>query len=182
MNTVKTELAHSAHTHRADEIVKLDLLELNCISHKEKVVKLAILLEDDNVSMCTVMNLPKNDDFIGTLKGRVFLKENTSECFKLKELCIDVWQKCESKWTLCVAYVKHVISNGYIVDHLHRAVHTCNDKWKCPSIKYIQMAETDQPVNCIVEGELEYRTDTRKRYCLIENIKAFEKVIYEHLT
>lgn len=44
------------------------------------------------------------------------------------------------------------------------------------------MAETDQIVNCIVEGELEYTTDTRKRYYLVENIKALEKVIYEHLT
>ena len=74
MNIVKTEIAYSAHTHQADKIARLHPLGLNCIPHKEKVVHLTILLEDDNVSMCTVADLPTNGDFISALERIVFPK------------------------------------------------------------------------------------------------------------
>ena len=89
---------------------------------------------------------------------------------------------CESKCRWCVAYVKQITSNGYIVDHLHQAVQRCNNKWKYPTIEYIQIAETDQIVNCIIDTEWDYITDRWTRYYLVENIKAIEKVAYEHVT
>ena len=52
---VKTELAYYVHTHKADKIARPHLLKQNGISYEEKLMNLSILLEDEDISPCTLI-------------------------------------------------------------------------------------------------------------------------------
>ncbi|KAG1670256.1 putative ubiquitin carboxyl-terminal hydrolase FAF-X [Nymphon striatum] len=111
---VKTELAYYAHTHKADKIANPELFRLNGISHEEKLTNFAVLLSNYCISSCTVADLPTNED------------------------------NCDASYEWYFGYVKSVINNGYIVDHLHRVVPGCHIKWKYPSTEDVQTAELEQ--------------------------------------
>ena len=66
----------------------------------------------------------------------------------LNELCVVVWQNCDSKCEWFLAHVKHVDDDKCIGDHLHHATNSSDYKLKYPSIEDVQEAELDQIVNC----------------------------------
>ena len=81
----------------------------------------------------------------------------------MNQLCIVVWQNCDSKYEWFIAYVKQMTNNGYAVDHLYRTVTGVNKKWKYPKTEDIHNAESEQIAKCDVKGERDYTPDTRKR-------------------
>ncbi|KAG1681045.1 Pyruvate carboxylase, mitochondrial [Nymphon striatum] len=170
---VKTELAYYAHTPKADKIANPELFRLNGISHEEKLINFGVLLSNDCISSCTVADLPTNEDVIATLEERPCQHQISEPTpLNLNELCAVIWQNCDASYEWYIGYVKSIINNGYIVDHLHRVVPGCHIKWKYPSTEDVQTAELEQIVNCTVKGEWDITPDTRKRFCIIENIKA----------
>ena len=182
---VKTELAYYVHTHKAHRIARPDLFKQNGIAHDEKLINLALLLEenDHNVT-CTIADLPTNKEVITALEDGHVEQSHQSRIptLKLNELCVVVWQNCDSKYEWYIAYVKQITDDGYVVDHLHRVEKNCHNKWKYPSVEDVQTAEKEQIVNCIVvEGNWDITPDTRKRVFTLENRKAIEKAFYNHV-
>ena len=39
--------------------------------------------------------------------------------------------------------MKGITTDGYVLDHLHRAVEGCHNKWKYPKTEHIQVAEKE---------------------------------------
>ncbi|KAG1683162.1 Low density lipoprotein receptor adapter protein 1-B [Nymphon striatum] len=151
---VKTELAYYAHAHKADKIA--------------------------NPDSCTVADLPTNEDVIATLEDRPCQHQISEPTpLNLNELCAVIWQNCDASYEWYIGYVKSIINNGYIVDHLHRVVPGCHIKWKYPSTEDVQTAELEQIVNCTVKGEWDITPDTRKRFFIIENIKAIKAAFHK---
>lgn len=103
---VKTELAYYVHTHKADKIARPHLFKQNGISHEEKLMNLSILLEDEDVSACTLADLPSNSDVINALEGTTAEKQPTN--LIANQLCVVVWQNCDGKYEWFVAYVKQI--------------------------------------------------------------------------
>ena len=66
---VRSELIFYFHTNKPEKIYRLDLFQLNEISHDEKVINSAILLDNDATSSHTIVGLPKNDDVSKNLKS-----------------------------------------------------------------------------------------------------------------
>ncbi|KAG1673895.1 [3-methyl-2-oxobutanoate dehydrogenase [lipoamide]] kinase, mitochondrial [Nymphon striatum] len=121
---VKTELAYYAHTHKADKIA--------------------------NPDSCTVADLPTNEDVIATLEERPCQHQISEPTpLNLNELCAVIWQNCDASYEWYIGYVKSIINNGYIVDHLHRVVPGCHIKWKYPSTEDVQTAEISDRGNGI---------------------------------
>ena len=141
-------------------------------------MNLSILLEDEDVSVCTLADLPTNSDVINVLKKTITEKPSIS--LIVNQLCVVVWQNCDSKYEWFIAYVKQMTNDGYVVDHLHRAVTGVNNKWKYPKAEDIQTAEPERIVKCDVKGKWDYTPDTRKRQFLVENIKDIEKAFTHH--
>ena len=171
---VKTELVYYVHTHKADKIARPHLFKQNGISYEEKLMHLSILLEDEDVSACTLADLPTNSDVINALEKTIIEKPNTS--LIVNQLCVVVWQNCDSKYKWFIAYVKQMTNDGFVVDHLHPTVTGVNNKWKYPKTEHIQTAEPEQIVKCDVKGEWDYTPDTWKRKFLVKNTKDIEKV------
>ncbi|KAG1652087.1 hypothetical protein GQR58_026544 [Nymphon striatum] len=176
---VKTELAYYAHTHKADKIANPELFRLNGISHK--LTNFAVLLSNYCISSCTVADLPTNEDVTATLEERPCQHQISKPTpLNLSELCAVIWQNCDASYEWYIGYVKSIINNGYIVDHLHRVGPGCHIKWKYPSTEDVQTAELEQIVNCTVKGEWDITPDTRKRFFIIENIKAIKAAFQSH--
>ena len=97
------------------------------------------------------------------------------------QLFIVVWQSCDGKYEWYIAYVKEIIDESYVVDHLHRVVQNCHNKWKCPSKEDIQRADMEQIVNCLVEGDWDITPDTRKRFFTVKNKKVIENAFLNHV-
>ena len=89
-------------------------------------MNLSILLEDEDVSSCTLADLPTNSDVINALEKAIIEKPSTS--LIVNQLCVVVWQNCDSKYEWFIAYVKQMTNNGYAVDHLYRTVTGVNKK------------------------------------------------------
>ncbi|KAG1655467.1 NADH dehydrogenase [ubiquinone] 1 alpha subcomplex assembly factor 3 [Nymphon striatum] len=177
---VKTELAYYAHTHKADKIANPELFRLNGISHEEKLTNFAVLLSNYCISSCTVADLPTNEDVIATLEERPCQHQISEPTpLNLNKLCAVIWQNCDASYEWYIGYVKSIINNGYIVDHLHRVVPGCHIKWKYPSTEDVQTAELEQILNCTVKGEWDITPDTRKRFFIIENIKAIKAAFHK---
>lgn len=180
---VKTEHSYYVHTHKSDKIARPALYKINGITHEEKLINLAILLDDDTVSQYTMADLPTNVDVISVLESTQNQKEQPKEVlFKLNELCVVVWQNCDSKYEWFIAYVKDVDADKYTVDHLHRATSGSDCKWKYPRIEDIQEAELDQIVDYNVEGHWDIEPDKRKRLFTVKNIKEIEAAFKKHIT
>ena len=169
---VKTKLAYYVHTHKADKIARPHLLKQNGISYEEKLMNLSILLEDEDISPCTLDDLPTNSDVINALEKTITERPSTS--LIVNQLCV-VWQNCDSKYEWFIAYVKHIINNGYVVDHLYWTVTGVNNKWKYLKTEDIQTAEPEQIVKCDTKEKWDDTPDTRKRQFLVENRKDIEK-------
>ncbi|KAG1651998.1 ATP-binding cassette sub-family A member 3 [Nymphon striatum] len=104
-------------------------------------------------------------------------------CTSLEELQQILKEKsdqnnCDASYEWYIGYVKSIINNGYIVDHLHRVVPGCHIKWKYPSTEDVQTAELEQIGNCTVKGEWDITPDTRKSFFIIENIKAIKAAFH----
>ena len=138
----------------------------------------SILLEDEDVSTCTLADLPTNSDVIHALEKAIIEKPST--ILIVNPLGIVVWQNCYNKYEWFIAYVKQMTNSGYVVDHLHRTVTRVNNKWKYPKTEDIQTAEPEQIVKSDVKGEWNYTPDTRKRQLLVENTKNIEKAFIHH--
>lgn len=182
-HVVKTELAYYAHSHKADRIARPELFKLNGIPHEEKLINLAILLEDEHTSTQTVADLPTNKDVIHALNGPYTEMENTLpiSSLQLNELCIVVWQNCDGSYEWHVAYIKEIQSDGYVVDHLHRAVQGCHNRWKYPKKEDIQIAEKEPIVKCDVKGDWDITPDSRKRLFTLQNKKRIENAFFDHV-
>ena len=138
----------------------------------------SILLEDEDVSTCTLADFPTNSDVINALEKGIIEKPST--ILIVNQLGIVVCQNCDSKYEWFIAYVKQMANNGYVVDHLHRTVTRVNNKWKYPKTEDIQTLEPEQIVKSDVKGEWNYTPDTRKRQLLVENTKNIEKAFIHH--
>ena len=79
--------------------------------------------------------------------------EKPSTSLIVNQLCVVVWQNCDSKYEWFIAYVKQMTNDGYVVDHLHCTVPGVNNKWKYLKTEDIQTAEPEQIVKCDVKGE-----------------------------
>ena len=86
---VKTELVYYVHTHKADKIAQPHLFKQNGISYEEKLMNLLILLEDEDVSACTLADLPTNSDVISAIEKTI---EKPSTSLTVNQLCVVVWQ------------------------------------------------------------------------------------------
>ena len=75
---VKTELAYYVHTHKADKIVRPHLFKQNGISYEVKLMNLSILLDDEDVSACTLADLLTNSDVIIALEKTITEKPSIS--------------------------------------------------------------------------------------------------------
>ena len=105
--------------------------------------------------------MPTNSDIINALEKTII--EELSTSLIVIQLCVVVWQNCDSKYEWFIASVKRMTNDGYVVDHLHRTVTGVNNNWKYPKTEDIQTAEPEQIVKCDVKGEWDYTPDTRKR-------------------
>ena len=85
---VKTELAYYVHAHKADKIAWPHLFKQNGILYEEKLVNLLILLEDEDVSACTLADLLTNSDVINAL-GKTTIEKPS---LIVNRLCVVVWQ------------------------------------------------------------------------------------------
>ena len=85
---VKTELVYYVHTHKADKITQPHLFKQNGISYEEKLMNLLILLEDEDVSACTLADLPTNSDVISAIEKTI---EKPSTSLIVNQLCVVVW-------------------------------------------------------------------------------------------
>ena len=92
----RTELAYCVHTHKADKMARPHLFKQNDISYEEKLMNLSILLEDEDVSACTLADLLTNSDVINALEKTIIEKPSTS--LIANQLCVVVWQDCDSKY------------------------------------------------------------------------------------
>ena len=80
---------------------------------------------------------------------------------KLK-FCIVVWEvEKEVKWF--IGYVKEILEDGYIVEHLHRSPSTQNDFWNYPSPGDIQTLSKEQIIPCQIDGDWEPTNNTSTR-------------------
>ena len=86
---IKTELVYYVHTHKADKITQPHLFKQNGISYEEKLMNLLILLEDEDVSACTLDDLLTNSDVIGAIEKTI---EKPSTSLIVNQLCVVVWQ------------------------------------------------------------------------------------------
>ena len=141
-------------------------------------MSLSILLEDEDVSICTLADLPINSDAINALEKAIIEKPST--ILIVNQLGIVVWQNCDSKYEWFIATYPLLANNGYVVDHLHRTVTRVNNKWKYPKTEDIHTAEPEQIVKSDVKGEWNYTPDTRKRQFFVENTKDIEKAFIHH--
>ena len=98
----------------------------------------------------------------------------------VNQLCVVVWQNCDSKYEWFIAYVKKITNDGYVVDHLHRMVKGVNSKWKYPKNEHIQTAEPEHIVKCDINGEWDFTPDTRKRQFIVDNTKDIKKAFMYH--
>ena len=64
----------------------------------------SILLEDEDVSTCTLADLPTNSDVINALEKAIIEKPST--ILIVNQLQIVVCQNCDSKYEWFIAYVK----------------------------------------------------------------------------
>ena len=84
-------------------------------------MNLSILLEDENVSACTLADLPTNSDIINALEKTIIEKPSTS--LTVNQLCVVVWQNCDSKYEmvhcLCEADDKRWIRCGPSASYSH---------------------------------------------------------------
>ena len=74
----RTELAYCVHTHKADKMARPHLFKQNDISYEEKLMNWSILLEDEDVSACTLADLLTNSDVINALEKTIIEKPSTS--------------------------------------------------------------------------------------------------------
>ena len=87
---VKTELAYTMYS-LTRHIRSLDhTYKQNSISYEEKLMHLLILLEDEDVSVCTLADLLTNSDDISALEKTIIEKPSTS--LIVNQLCVVVWQ------------------------------------------------------------------------------------------
>ena len=131
---LKTEMAYYAHTLKADRIARKHLFRLNGISFDDMLENLSILLHDDATThTSTIANLPTIEDALKSLKtlSDVSIEENISTpIVGMNEMCVVVWQNCDSKYEWFLGYVK---DGMYNIDHLHRVTEVSHSKWKYPS-------------------------------------------------
>ena len=155
---LKTEMAYYAHTHKADKIARKQLFRINGITYEEMLENLSILLDDENdVSTSTIANLPTNEDVMQSLMvietDKINEESKISEV-TINEMCVAVWQNCDSRYEWYTGYVKNIDKNGiYIIDHLHRVLDGSHAKWKYPKQEDVQMVEPEQIVKCDIKGE-----------------------------
>ena len=179
---VKTEHSYYVHTHKLDKTARPALWKINGITHEEKLVNLAILLDDDTASQYTMDDLPTNLDVISALECTQHQRQRVNQAILgLNELRVVVWQNCDSKCEWFLAYIKHIEDDKYTVNHLHRATNSSDCKWKYPSIEDVQEAELDQLVNCSVEGHWDIAPDKRKRLFSVSNITAIDAAFKRHI-
>ena len=118
---VKTELACYVYTHKADKIARPHLFKQNGISYEEKLINLSILLEDEDVSACTLADLPTTFYVISALEKIIIEKPSTS--LIVNQLCVVFWKNCDSKYewfiALCEAGDKRWIHCGPSASHSH---------------------------------------------------------------
>ncbi|KAG1650219.1 hypothetical protein GQR58_028234 [Nymphon striatum] len=118
---------------KSDQNIQIIKIELAYYAHTHKADK--IILTD----------LPTNEDVIATLEERPCQHQISEPTpLNLNELCAVIWQNCDASYEWYIGYVKSIINNGYIVDHLHRVVPGCHIKWKYPSTEDVQTAELEQ--------------------------------------
>ena len=141
---------------------------------------LSILLDDGQVSTSTIANLPTNENVMQSFVSETVADNDMADIsVKINELCVVVWQNCDSNYEWYLGYPKSVSNSMCTVDHLHRVLRDSHTKWKYPSEVDIQTVEPKQIVICDVEGQWDYTPDSRKRIFSVLNIKticsAFEK-------
>ena len=151
-----------------------DLFRPNGVPHEEKLINLAVLLDDDATSSRTIIDLPTNNDtwqWQWQWLDNDKYQEPTDPSLKVKQLCIVDWQNCGVKYEWYVAYVKKAIPGGFEVDHWHRINKDVNDKRKYPSNEDIQNIEKEKIVQCTIEGASDITPESWKRYFRLNNVK-----------
>ena len=175
---LKTEMAYYAHTHKAEKIACKQLFRINGISFEEMLENLSILLDDDaSTSTSTIANLPTNEDALLSLKAPdndvTMMEDTVPPVVGINEMCVVVWQNCDSKYDWYIGYVKSLDKNGmYSIDHLHRLLDGSHSKWKYPSREDVQLVESDQIIKCDIHGQWDYSADSRKRLFTVTNVKT----------
>ena len=70
----------------------------------------------------------------------------------------------------------------FIVDHLVRVLKNSDTRWKYPSREDIHEVDSDQLVNCVIEGEWDMAPDARKRYYDLKDIKSICFAFNKHVS
>ena len=183
---VKMEMAYYAHTHKAGKIARPHLFRLNAIPHSVKMENLTILLADEDISRCSVADLPSNEDVIAALTSSQNAERvNSTPSTPLRtinELCVVVWLNDKSSYEWFIGYVTAVQESTCAIDHLHRAEKTLDNQWKYPSKEDVQEAEEGQIVQCAVKGEWDIAPDKRKRIFILDNLKEILRAVNKHIS
>ena len=182
---VKAEMAYYCRTHRMDKIARPALFKQNGISHEEKLENLAILLDDDNISCGSVVDLPTNEQVVVALSLPPDHQAQTpvkkAAALGINQLCAVVWKNSEAEYEWYIGYVTAIEEGTYTVDHLHRKVKTLDTEWKYPSREDVQQAEEEQIVQCPVEGEWDITPDKRKRIFVLRNRNVIVESVKNHV-
>ena len=95
---VKTEMAYYCHTHKMDKIARPTLFKQNGITHEEKLENLAILLDDDNISCGSVVDLPTNEQVVAALSLTPENPVAMATTLGINELCVVIWMNSEAAY------------------------------------------------------------------------------------
>ena len=70
--------------------------------------------------MSTIANLPTNEDVMQSFVSETVEADNDMAdiSVKINELCVVVWQNCDSNYEWYLGYPKSVSNSMYTVDHL----------------------------------------------------------------
>ena len=95
---------------------------------------MALLIDDSEQSTATIANLPNNQDVMKFISN--FLphqKTNRIGDITVNQLCVTVWLNEEDRYEWYIGYVKEIIKENYLADHLKREFRSSNKTWKYPT-------------------------------------------------
>lgn len=161
-NIVEVELTYYKHTHRTEVIANPSLFKLIKISHEERLSNLFVLLNSSGTIMTA---MPTNSDALRILR-------NIGQFPKVAEKGLDCGQLCATLWneggvkTWYLGYCVEVLENDFRVEHMHRIAKESNLKWRYPARPDIALVESDQILNCAIEGEWDILSNRNSEFVL----------------
>ena len=144
---------------------------------------LTILLDDDNLSYGSIVDLPTNKDVTAALALARDGEKSAPQpaALNINELCVVVWLDAKAKYEWFIGYVTAVSNSIYTVDHLHRKQKSLDTEWKYPFTEDILEAGEEQIVRCSVKGEWDITPDKRKRVFVLNNRNEILDAVKSHV-